>query len=80
MSTEIAVSYAPRVPGLPRLDRQAGLMPEFVGNTIETVNSLSRIVLKTSLAAERFVDGTDELVTLMLRQQRERLLAELQPA
>jgi hypothetical protein len=55
-------------------------MPEFVGNTIETVNSLSRIVLKTSLAAERFVDGTDELVTLMLRQQRERLLAELQPA
>jgi len=79
MSTAIA-TYAPRVPGLPRLDRQPGLMPEFVGNTIETVNSLSRIMLKTSLAAERTVDGLDEICTLMLRQQRERLLAELQPA
>lgn len=60
--------------------RKPGLLPEFVGNTIESANCLSRIVLKTCQGVERAVDGMDEITTLMLQQQRERLLKELAPA
>lgn len=51
-------------------------LPEFVSNTVETVNSLSRVALKTATGLERAVEGIDETCTIMLSQQRARLLAE----
>ena len=74
------LSYAPRAPGLPTLGKNAGLMPEFVGNTVETANSLSRIMLKTTLACERLVDDADEIVGIMASTQKQRLLAEMKAA
>lgn len=53
------------------------LFPESVRNIIESVNCASRIVLKTCEGTERAVTGIDELSTVMLRQQKERLLIEL---
>ena len=55
------------------------LLPESVTNIIESVNCASRIILKTCEGAERTVEGLDEVTTLMLRQQRERLLTNLEP-
>ena len=51
-------------------------LPEFVSNSIETVNSLSRVALKTATGLERAVEGIDETCTLMLNQQRARLALE----
>ena len=53
------------------------MFPESVCNIIESVNCASRIVLKTCEGVERTVTGIDELATIMLRQQQERLLLEL---
>ena len=55
------------------------LLPESVRNIIESANCASRIVLKTCEGTERAVTGIDELSTVMLRQQKERLLIELTP-
>ena len=55
------------------------LLPESVRNLIESVNCASRIVLKTCEGTERAVTGIDELSTVMLRQQKQRLLIELTP-
>ena len=51
-------------------------VPEFVSNGVETINSLSRVALKTATALERAVEGIDETATLLFQQQRARLLAE----
>jgi hypothetical protein len=53
------------------------LLPESVRNLIDSANCATRIVLKTCQGTERAVTGIDELSTVMLRQQKERLLIEL---
>ena len=55
---------------------KARLLPEFISNTVESVNCLSRVILKTVQGAERAVSGVDEITSVLLSQQRERLLAE----
>ena len=57
---------------------KARLLPEFIGNTVESVNCLSRVLLKTCQGTERVVEGIDEITTIMLSQQRERLLNQYQ--
>ena len=57
---------------------KARLLPEFIRNHVESVNCLSRVILKTCEGTERAVTGIDEITTVMLAQQRERLLAEFQ--
>ena len=57
--------------------RRQTILPEFVGNTVESLNCASRIVLKTCQGVERGVDGLDEIASLMLTQQKERLQLEL---
>ena len=61
-------------------ETKARLLPEFISNAVETVNCISRVTLKTAQGLERTVDGLDEITTLMLKQQRQRLLSELEPA
>ncbi len=56
------------------------LLPESVRNIVESVNCASRIILKTCEGAERTVTGLDEVTTLMLKQQQNRLLVELADA
>jgi hypothetical protein len=53
------------------------LLPESVRNLIESANCATRIIRKTCEGTERAVTGIDELSTVMLRQQKERLLIEL---
>ena len=53
------------------------LLPRFVSNTFETANVLSDAMLRGAQGCNRAVAGIDEIATLMLRQQQERLLAEL---
>ena len=55
---------------------KARLLPEFISNTVESVNCASRIVLKACQGTERAVTGIDEITTVMLSQQRQRLLSE----
>ena len=55
------------------------LFPESVRNLIESANCATRIVLATCEGTERAVTGVDELATVMLRQQKQRLLTELAP-
>ena len=57
---------------------KARLLPEFISNAVESVNCLSRVILKTCEGTERAVTGVDEISTIMLRQQKERLLADFQ--
>ena len=59
--------------------RSPSLLPESVRNLVESINSATRIVLKASRAAEKSIDGFDELGSLLLRQQRQRLMAEIEP-
>lgn len=56
------------------------LLPESVRNLIESANCATRIILKTCEGTERAVTGLDEVTTIMLRQQQQRLLAELSTA
>ena len=58
---------------------KASLLPQSVRNIIESANVATRIVLATCEGTERAVNGVDELATVMLRQQKERLLIELTP-
>ena len=55
------------------------LFPESVRNLIESANSATRIIRKNCEGTERAVTGIDELSTVMLRKQKERLLIELTP-
>lgn len=55
------------------------LLPESARNILESVNCASRIILKACQGTERTVEGLDEVTTLMLRQQRERLVSNLEP-
>jgi len=59
--------------------RPQSLLPQSIHNLIESVNCATRIVLKASKAAEKSIDGFDELGSLLLRQQRQRLMAEIEP-
>ena len=56
------------------------MLPESVRNIVESANISTRIILKTFQGVERTVDGIDEIATLMLQQQQQRLLLELAPA
>jgi len=58
--------------------RSKSLLPESLSNIIESFNCGTRIVLKGCQGAEKTMDGLDEISSLMLRQQRQRLLAELE--
>lgn len=60
--------------------KSARLLPEFVGETFLGINALARTFRKSCEGVEKVVDGTDEIATLMLRQQRDKLLKELAPA
>ena len=54
------------------------LLPESVRNLIDSANCATRIILKACEGTERTVEGIDDVTTLVLRQQRRRLLAELE--
>mgnify|MGYP001178317132 FL=1 len=54
------------------------ILPESVRNIIASVNCASRVVLKTCEGTERAVTGVDEVATLMLKQQQQRLIAEME--
>jgi hypothetical protein len=53
------------------------MLPEFFGNAVKSLNSASRIILKTCEGTERAVDGIDRIATLALQQQTLRLEREL---
>ena len=55
------------------------LLPESVRNLIESANCATRIILATCEGTERAVTGIDQVATTMLKQQQQRLLAELAP-
>lgn len=55
-----------------------GLMPEFVKEPYHAVNAGARTIRKTSEGLEKTVIGVDEISSIMLRRQWERLLAELE--
>jgi prophage DNA circulation protein len=52
------------------------LMPEFITEAAATVTTVFRTTRKVAEGIERTVDGVDEIATLMLSQQRQRLLNE----
>ena len=54
------------------------LLPQALRNLVESANCASRIVLKACQGTERTVEGIDDVATLMLSQQRQRLMAELE--
>ena len=58
---------------------KASLLPQSVRNIIESANVATRIILATAQGSERAINGVDELATVMLQQQKQRLLAELAP-
>ena len=60
-------------------NRSQSLLPESVRNLIESVNCGTRIVLKTCQGTERTIEGLDEVTSLLLSQQRQRLMAEIEP-
>jgi hypothetical protein len=55
------------------------MFPESVRNIIDSANCATRIVLATCQGTEKAVNGIDELASVMLRQQKQRLLTELTP-
>ena len=55
------------------------MLPESVRNLIESANCATRIVLKSCEGLEGTVDGVHEITTLLLSQQKTRILAELPP-
>ena len=58
---------------------KASLLPQSVPDIVESANVATRIILATCQGTERAVNGVDELATVMLKQQQQRLLAELAP-
>ena len=59
--------------------KSQSLIPESVRNLLDSANCATRIIRKTCEGTERAVTGIAELTTVMLRQQKERLLIELTP-
>ena len=55
------------------------LMPQSVLNLVEAFTVGTHVVLRTAKGLDRAVEGVDEITTLMLQQQKDRLLDELQP-
>lgn len=67
--------------------RKQSLLPPCIGELWNAANELAlattataRTIRKVAEGMEKTVEGIDEVTTLMLRQQRERLLKELTPA
>jgi len=60
--------------------RAPGLMPEFVGNLFEAANSLTRSTRNICYVIEQGTEDLQEISALLMRQQRERIMKELQPA
>lgn len=60
--------------------RKPSLLPRFVGNIIEAANELSEALLIGATGVKKATAGVDEVCTLMLSQQRQRLLKELTEA
>jgi hypothetical protein len=66
------------------VQQRTSLFPPCLTELFTAANELSlattatcRTIRKTAEGVERTVDGLNEITTLMLRQQRERLLLEL---
>ena len=55
------------------------LLPQSVLNLVEAFTVGTHVVLRTAKGLDRAVEGVDEITTLMLSQQKQRLLEELQP-
>ena len=56
------------------------LMPQSVRNLIDAVDASTRVVKKLAESTEKIVDGVDELATILLSQQKQRLLTEISPS
>ena len=56
--------------------KKATLLPEAVYELYQGVNALCRTFRKTAEGVEATVDGGIEITSLLLKQQRERLLNE----
>ena len=52
------------------------LLPEFAQEALTTVTTVFRTTRKIAEGVERTVDGVDEIATLMLSQQKKRLVLE----
>jgi len=63
---------------VPATEKNASsILPDFVGETFGALNTLARTCHKVLKGVERAVDGCDEIATIMLSQQKERLLKEM---
>lgn len=58
------------------VEKKARLLPEFIGNTLEFANSLTRSAVIVAHGLERTATGIDEITTIMLAQQKQRLLTQ----
>lgn len=56
--------------------RKASLLPEFISELLAGITALCRVFRKSAEGLESTVDGGIEITSLMLKQQRERLLSE----
>lgn len=56
--------------------KKTTLLPEAVNELYQGVNALCRTFRKTAEGVEATVDGGIEITSLLLKQQRERLLNE----
>ena len=62
------------------ISASTSLVPAPVANLWDSLVIGTRIIKRTAEGMERTVIGIDEITTLMLSQQREKLLKELAPA
>ena len=56
--------------------KKATLLPEFISELLTGITALCRIFRKSAEGLESTVDGGIEITSLLLKQQRERLLSE----
>jgi len=63
-----------------RQSSQSSILPSAVGSLFRAADSLARSIENVAGIIEQGTEDLAEVSALMLRQQRERLLAELQPA
>ena len=59
-----------------KLVHNSTLLPEFATEAFATVTTIFRTTRKIAEGVERTVDGVDEIATLMLSQQKKRLVLE----
>lgn len=79
-SAAAAPIHATRGIVIPPSVKSNSMLPETVGNLIQTCDSLSRSVLKLALLGETAIDGLTEITTIALDQQKSRMLLNLQEA